>query len=92
MPRRPCIPAGNNDLMAHRQAHIGQRGGRAHEPAALLQPTQRRQPAAAAVLGGLGARWQALHVFGSRTAQLVCSPTVGEIGAVFMSSCCAMAQ
>ena len=56
MPRMPCNPAGNDDLMAHRQAHIGQRGGGAHEPAALLQPAQRRQPAGAAVLGGrLGA-------------------------------------
>ena len=55
MPRRACNPAGNNDVMAHRQAHIGQRGGGAHEPAALLQPAQRRQPAGAAVLGGLGA-------------------------------------
>ena len=52
----PCDSAGNNNLMAHRQAHIGQRGCGAHEPAALLQPSQRRQPAGAAVLGGLGAR------------------------------------
>jgi hypothetical protein len=56
MPRIACNPTGNDDLVAHCQAHISQRCGGAHEPAALLQPPQRRQPAGATVLGGrLGA-------------------------------------
>ncbi len=38
------VAAGDDLVVAHCQAHLRQRGGRPHEPAALLQPRQWRPP------------------------------------------------